>query len=326
MSARAPVASGAKRPRASPLPAASAAAIPEKRGKKKRKKRRKSNKPPPSLAPPVLTSRRQARKITSQFHNVTHEIDRVRSDQSLSGATRAARIAELERELEAFGGRKVYQDASIISTELFRTSRHVCKVLTKMGARPRSGERLPKVLEVGAINMQLSNTPWLDVDALDLNSRHPTIQQIDFFDYPCEPGKYDVVVCSMVINCIPTPQQRGQLLVDCGRHLRNGGYFFLMLPLLCLNGTPYVAGPPQFKRGVEAVGFRCVDEKLTKKVALFTFEKTSSSSSSSSSSAIAGSAVKTLAQVFPDPPRVVVRRSKKKRFASSFAISCVQIA
>ena len=122
-------------------------------------------------------------------------------------------------------------DASIVNTAIFRTSRYHTS-LTRQGVRPKSGETLPRVLEIGAINTHLLCTPWLTTDALDLNSRHPRIQQIDFFKYPCVPGRYDVVVSSMVINCIPTPHQRARLLLECRRHLRSDGFFFLMLPLL----------------------------------------------------------------------------------------------
>lgn len=54
-----------------------------------------------------------------------------------------------------------------------------------------------KTLEVGAINLQLSSCPWLDVLAIDVHSQHPLIQEIDFFDI--SPNfNYNVVVCSMV--------------------------------------------------------------------------------------------------------------------------------
>ena len=297
--------------RSAPSPTANTTGITQKKKKKKKKKRRKNTKLPPSLAPPVMKSRRIARKATTTFHRLTHEIDRVRSDESLDVNTKTAMLNDLEQQLEDSGGRTAYQDASIVNTSIFRTSKYVTSTLTKLGVRPSSGEALPLLLEIGAINTQLLTTQWLTVDALDINSRHPKIQHLNFFDYPMIEGKYDCVVCSMVINCIATPLERGSLLIECRKHLKVGGKYFIMLPLLCLNSTPHVAGKDQFRHGVESLGFHLLEEKLTNKVALFCFEKIKDVKKSLS------------CEIFSNPPRVVVRHSKKKKFSSNFAISIV---
>ena len=247
--------------------------------------------------------------MTTAFHRLTHELDRVRSSTTLDAETKQQQIQDLEQQLEEAGGRKAYQDASIVNTSLFRTSKYVTSVLTRLGLRRSSGEALPTLLEVGAINCQLVTNKWLQVDAIDINSRHPKIQQINFFDYPIIENKYDCLVCSMVINCIPTPTERGQLLLDCRQHLKVGGYYFIMLPLLCLNSTPYVNGKEQFRRGIQSIGFRFVEEKITNKVGLFLFQKVEDMKMGLSCS------------IFPNPPRVVVRSNRKKKFHSDFAIS-----
>ena len=68
--------------------------------------------------------------------------------------------------------------------------------MEQLGRRPAQGEKL-KTLEVGAINLQLSSCPWLEVMAIDINSQHHQIQEVDFFDISPE-FNYDAVVCSMV--------------------------------------------------------------------------------------------------------------------------------
>ena len=283
---------------------------PSKKQHSKKKKKRRKNKPP-SLAPPVMTSRRRARKVTTSFHRLTHEIDRVRSDTTLDETTKTAMLKDLEQQLEDTGGRNAYQEASVVNTSMFSTSKYVTSVLTRLGVRRSSGEALPTLLEVGAINCQLVTNKWLKVDAIDINSRHPKIQQINFFDYPIVENKYNVIVCSMVINCIPTPLARGQLLMDCRRHLTVGGHYFIMLPLLCLNSTPHVAGKEQFRRGIESLGFKFVEEKITSKVALFCFEKMNDNEKRLKRSQL----------IFANPPRVVVRHNKRKKFVSDFAVS-----
>jgi len=95
----------------------------------------------------------------------------------------------------------------------------------------------------------------LDVKAIDIRSTDPRILQMDFFDLPLPHPKpticttvsgddavhpstallpYDVIVSSMVINCVTTPAQRGGMLSLFYRHLRPGGLCFLTLPKLCL--------------------------------------------------------------------------------------------
>lgn len=276
--------------------------------RRKKKKPHKRKKPPPSLAAPVMKSRRVARDVTTKFHRITHEIDRIKSDNLMGEDTKAQRLDTLTSDLKALGGRIAYQDASIVNTSMFRTSRYVTQVLTRQGVRPKSGEKLPRLLEVGAINTQLLFTPWLNTDALDLNSRHPKIQQIDFFKFPCTPGLYDIVVSSMVINCIPTPRQRGEMLIGCRRHLRPDGYFFLMLPLMCLRSSPFVRDEDQFRSGVEGVGFKLVEQKMTRKVALFCFQRREVQH------------LEAAGRCFPDPPRKV-KRKKKKRLFSDFSVS-----
>ena len=135
---------------------------PSKKQHSKKKKKRRKNKPP-SLAPPVMTSRRRARKVTTSFHRLTHEIDRVRSDTTLDETTKTAMLKDLEQQLEDTGGRNAYQEASVVNTSMFSTSKYVTSVLTRLGVRRSSGEALPTLLEVGAINCQLVTNKWLKV-------------------------------------------------------------------------------------------------------------------------------------------------------------------
>ena len=87
--------------------------------------------------------------------------------------------------------------------------------------------------KVGAINTTLLDNECLSVDAIDLLSRHERIQQRDFFDVPAK-ADYDLVVSSMVLNSVPTPDKRGEMLLGYNRHLRVGGHLCLMIPKSCL--------------------------------------------------------------------------------------------
>ncbi|KAJ0403842.1 hypothetical protein ATCC90586_000508 [Pythium insidiosum] len=205
----------------------------------KKSKAKKPSRKAVHIAAPKMKSRRKARQITTEFHRLTSELDAVKKDNTINRDEKTRRIAELNAQIDAIGGRSAYQDASILSTSFHKTSKWVFQLLTKMERRPKSKEAPLRTLEVGAINTQLLSCPWLNVRAIDLNSKHEKIEQCDFFSL-VPAGEYDVLVSSMVINCVPDAPSRGKMLQLSFQHLRPGGLFFLMLPLLCLRNSMYM--------------------------------------------------------------------------------------
>mmetsp|Transcript_5303 Transcript_5303/g.17603 ORF Transcript_5303/g.17603 Transcript_5303/m.17603 type:complete len:123 (-) Transcript_5303:366-734(-) len=75
-------------------------------------------------------------------------------------------------------------------------------------------------------------------------------------------------MCSMVINCVPTPKLRGRMLRGLLGHLRPGGWLFLTLPLRCLTHSPTTTWG-QFVVTLKKVGFIPVEWKASPKVAFF---------------------------------------------------------
>ena len=114
----------------------------------------------------------------------------------------------------------------------------------------------------------------LDVRAIDLHSSHEGIEEADFLTFPLchtDPSqRYDAVVCSMVINCVPTPEKRGNMLAGLYHQLRPGGLCFLTLPKLCLTQSPYMT-PDRFQSLLSAggVGFEVEETKESPKVSFF---------------------------------------------------------
>ncbi|KAG7391405.1 hypothetical protein PHYPSEUDO_004940 [Phytophthora pseudosyringae] len=250
--------------------AASSGAKPATTQAKKAKKTRKAL----HIAPPRMKSRRKARQVTTTFHRLTHELDRLKQQQPADAEAqkrRSERAAEINAQLEELGGREAYQDASILNTSFHRTSKWVFQLLTRFGTRPKAKQPPLRVLEVGAINTQLLSCPWLDVRAIDLNSRHERIEQRDFF--ALQPaGEFQVLVSSMVLNCVPGADKRGEMLRLYREHLKEGGLLFLMLPLLCLRHSQFMTYA-RFTKILEAVGFRVRETKDSPKVAFFCLER-----------------------------------------------------
>ena len=112
--------------------------------KKKRKKKRKAS----TLAPPPIKSRKVARVVTSKFHEITHELERLENSPTKLNYVEKMRIQELKQELDDLGGRQRYQDASKISTRHNRTVKYVCSILTSLHLRPKKKEKKLKVLEI----------------------------------------------------------------------------------------------------------------------------------------------------------------------------------
>lgn len=106
---------------------------------------------------PRMKSRRRARKVTTQFHKLTHEIDRLKQNDQVEEEEKKKKIVELKDKIEALGGRKAYQDASILSTSFHRTSKWVFQKLTQFQRRPSKGESKLRLLEVSLTIFSRSN-------------------------------------------------------------------------------------------------------------------------------------------------------------------------
>jgi 25S rRNA (adenine2142-N1)-methyltransferase len=120
----------------------------------------------------------------------------------------------------------------------------------------------------------------LDVKAIDIRSTDPRIQQLDFFELhlhqhhdPCM--FYDVIVNSMVINCVTTPAQRGKMLLLCYKYLRPGGVCFLTLPKLCLLQSKFMSRSYFEEILTSGIGFEIMQEvgRDSPKIAFFVLRR-----------------------------------------------------
>ena len=176
----------------------------------------------------------------------------------------------------------------------FSTTKWVLSVLRKVGrlriihgsnanSELSANSSEVKVLEVGAINTEMieaakrSKSDYrktdISVRSIDIQSQHPDIEELDFFDLEkTESTKYDVIVCSMVLNCVPTPDQRGQMLIKLRHHLVEDGLLFLTVPCTCLKLSKYM-DKQRFVELIKSLGYSLVEEKETPKVAFFVLKR-----------------------------------------------------
>ena len=234
-----------------------------------------------------MRSRKKARVVTSLFHKYTRELDQAKQEEN------TGKVQELEDQLKELGGREAYQQASQLSTSFFSTSKWAMGHLARSGwlygihHQDKKVRRDLRLLEVGAINTELLDAAKqtkrledgtqvpkyrLSTRAIDLRSSHDGIEEADFLTFSL--NEYDVVVCSMVINCVPRPEQRGLMLARLYHQLVPGGLCFLTLPRLCLNQSPYMSMKRfQSLLSETGVGFEVEETKESPKVAFFVLRR-----------------------------------------------------
>lgn len=225
----------------------------------------------------VLKSRRIAREITGKYHVIQNEIEQIdkRKLNKKSLPNDENRRIELVAEMEKNGGVDFYQKASIISTEHFKTSRWVIRSLQEepLNRKPiNKGEKL-YVLEVGAINIQLQQCPWLKVRAIDLNSQHKLIETQDMLTLPESTFfQFDAIVSSMVINCVCCPYKRYVMLLRLCLHMKENSVLFIILPTRCIESK--LMGAQHFTNILHAMGLKdAVARRKTPKLTFFTLVK-----------------------------------------------------
>eukprot|EP00976_Prorocentrum_cordatum_P069462 1179555-Prorocentrum_minimum.AAC.3 len=201
-----------------------------------------------------VKSLKHARRVVSIHHKLTAKLHAEKDKEGLAD--------ELRKQLDENGGIVAYQEASALSTNAHSTSnvfqgeclyvphtlklrlcgreiaRWVLKKLRSLGFithPPNAKQPAPRVLEIGAINTQLLDSKSVDVRAIDIHSLHPgRIEELDFMDLEQPKNPYDVLVLSMVLNCVPDATGRGAMLRKLRQTMRPGGLLFFVLPLTCL--------------------------------------------------------------------------------------------
>ena len=206
--------------------------------------------------PTKVTSRRHARRLTTQYHEITRRMATATSDKAL---------AACHEDLERMGGVKAYQAASALNTALNPTSRWVVRALRN--AHPAGLHRPPRVLEIGAVNTQLLDADGLAVRSIDLHTLDARIEQCDFLslahggaidESTGHVTPYDAVVCSMVLNCVPNERKRFDMLLGIRAQLRARGRAFITIPRTCLTHS-FTLTESSFVDALTAVGLRRLD-------------------------------------------------------------------
>eukprot|EP01039_Chlorochromonas_danica_P005582 gene5582-6145_t len=266
---------------------------------------------------PAIKSRRVARKVTTQYHALIEERSQIEQTSSLTLKEQQKKLKDIEERLKNLGGINRYQEASVVSTKHFSTSKWIIQTIrqllpfppttstnttststnttststisTSTSSTPATQPHRWNTLEIGAINTQLQQASFLNVRSIDLHSQHALIEEKDFFEILPEQS-YDVVVCSMVINYVTDPMRRGEMIgrlcqqLSTRREGDGGALLFLILPKRCLS-SPFFSSLDDFQHLLEWVfGLTlCQPVHFTPKVAFFVLRLSSSTTCHSNS-------------------------------------------
>jgi 25S rRNA (adenine2142-N1)-methyltransferase len=269
---------------------------------------------PKRLAPlPTSKSRKQARKVTTLFHRYTQlkekaeSLDERRQIDSLieqiggrKAYQRASQISTSYHSTSKWVLGCLARNGWLYGIADTTQNNAANCVDRRIDRRPT------RILEIGAINTELIDAAaalapvseevtmidistdlkalmkkkyCLQVRAIDLHSSHDSVEQVDFLSLPLQSDnviedKYDVIVCSMVLNCVPSPIKRGEMLLRVVHFLRPGGLVFITLPKACLNLSPYLDFE-KFTQLLRFIGLEVINHsKDTPKLAFFIGKKT----------------------------------------------------
>lgn len=170
-------------------------------------------------------------------------------------------MVDLDAQIEQLGGLNAYQAASLTGQRKDRggdSSHFLVKWLEEEGLLkgPSTRPNGLRVLEIGALSSSnaISQAVGKGVDyvkRIDLQSQEPEhIEQIDFMKLPIpqtEDDKFDVVSLSLVLNYVPEPIGRGEMLKRTREFLRGSKLtntavpcLFFVLPLPCIENSRYM--------------------------------------------------------------------------------------
>lgn len=250
--------------------------------------------------PPVLHPKPKSitRKATRTLINDIHTLQKRKTQAAQRGDTVAE--AKLEADIAALGGLERYQQASLQGQRNDRggdSSRVLMDWLKPIETDLKELAKTPdlrlRMLEVGALSTTnaCSRSGFFDIARIDLNSQGEGITQQDFMQRPLpkdDTERFDIISLSLVLNFVPEPKGRGDMLLrtleflrrpNCLRDGMTDGlkpYFpsvFLVLPAPCVSNSRYL-DQNKLNAILSSLGFQVTRAKTTLKLVYYLLTRT----------------------------------------------------
>ncbi|KAK4163417.1 putative methyltransferase-domain-containing protein [Cladorrhinum sp. PSN259] len=262
--------------------------------KKRQPKTLAAGRPPVFQRPKSIT-----RKATKALINKHHLLEKRKQQALAKGDT--TQVATIDAEIEALGGLESYQEASLQGQRQDRggdSSRVLMQWLqpTLSSHKEASGRRV-KMLEVGALSTQnaCSQSGHFDIVRIDLNSQGEGILQQDFMERPLpkdDSELFDIISLSLVLNFVPDPKGRGDMLRRTTEFLQAPGRYldspslttnfpslFLVFPAPCVTNSRYL-DEDHLKEIMTSLGYTKVASKTTQRLVYYLWKRDSTLQSS----------------------------------------------
>jgi 25S rRNA (adenine2142-N1)-methyltransferase len=241
---------------------------------------------PPTVKPARSISSKATRNVIRTYHT----LDKERAKALAAGDD--AKAVALAKQMELQGGIESYQRASLIgqtnerggdsSKVLMEWLEPIVPALKELSTEGKS----LRMLEVGALSVAnaCSKSRLFDMARIDLNSQAEGITQQDFMERPLphdEREKFDIISLSLVLNYVPDPAGRGQMLLRTLEFLTARQYpgqlgdllpsLFLVLPAPCVTNSRYL-DEDRLEAILKGLGFVNSRKKLSNKLVYYMWQ------------------------------------------------------
>ncbi|CAK7909916.1 25S rRNA (adenine(2142)-N(1))-methyltransferase [[Candida] anglica] len=212
-------------------------------------------------------------------------------DQKISLQDLVKELAKIDAEIEYRGGLKAYQSASTQGQNNNRGGDSSKKLIEWITAHApyekflKNNKSEPlNALEIGCLdpnNVISTCGIFQSVAKIDLNSQSPHILEQDFMKRPLPENyqqRFNLISCSLVLNFVPTPKERGEMLLRITQFLKpptkkkpSMSSFFFVLPLPCLQNSRYM-DLDRFESMMSDLGFSKVFRHESSKIVYYLFD------------------------------------------------------
>ena len=213
--------------------------------------------------------------------------DLLRIDEKLTSEMLITKLAEIDSESEKRGGIEAYQSASTQGQNNKRGGDSLKKLIEWLkdedcSYNTKLNQEL-NALEIGCLsptNLISTSGIFKEVVKIDLNSQNHLILEQDFMMRPLPKTnleKFNMISCSLVLNFVPSPSERGYMLKRITQFLKppkspdSLSSLFLVLPLPCIENSRYLNNEI-LNKIMSKLGFRQTCYYAAKKVAYWLFD------------------------------------------------------
>jgi len=255
-------------------------------GKKRRQPRSLAAGRPPTIQRTKSISRTATKALINKHHLLEKK-----KQQAVARGDKAEE-AVISAEIEALGGLEHYQQASLQGQRHDRggdSSRVLIQWLEPHLTLRKESRRL-RMLEVGALSTQnaCSKSGYFDIERIDLNSQGEGILQQDFMKRPLPRDSsecFDIISLSLVLNFVPDPRGRGEMLLRTVQFLHQPDNYvgelansfpslFLVLPAPCVTNSRYL-DEDLLGAIMTAVGYNKAASKTTQRLVYSLWKRSS---------------------------------------------------